>query len=125
MAMSNLDSPQVIKTVFDDVHSALKVVAVAGNFNVEITANSFSHIASNATTLVKSGAGVLTAIVVNTSGASSNIATIYDSLTGSGTVIAILDTTSKGTYNYNVAFSNGLTVVTTTGTAGDLTVTYT
>lgn len=83
------------------------------------------NISTNTTTLVKSGAGILSSIAINTKGASSNTATVYDSLTGTGTILAVIDTTASiGTIQYNLKFSIGLTVVTATGTAANLTVMY-
>lgn len=85
----------------------------------------YAHISTNATTTVKSGNGTLHAITVNTKGASANVATIYDSLTATGQVIGIIDTTAgPAALPYDLAFSIGLTIVTATGTAADLTVTF-
>jgi len=123
--MSLLDSPQVIKSSYDDANRALRVVSVAGDFNIEITANSYSHLATNTTTLVKTGLGVLSSVVINKAGATGNIATIYDGVDAGGTVIAVVDTTSARSLVYNCAFTVGLTVVMATGTAADLTVNYT
>lgn len=86
---------------------------------------SYSHITANTTTTIKTGIGILKKIVVNTKGASSNIATVYDNTTGTGTVIAVIDTTSEiGAMEYDLAFTTGLTIVTATGTPADLTVVY-
>lgn len=80
------------------------------------------HINTSATTLVKTGAGVLHGVTINTK-ATTSVTTVYDSLTASGTVIAVLDSTNNvGSFLYDVAFTIGLTVV-TTGTP-DLTVSY-
>jgi hypothetical protein len=85
----------------------------------------YNHISTNATTVVKSGAGVVHSITINTKGASANIATVYDNTAGSGTVIAIIDTTGNvGTIILDVGFYTGLTVVTATGTSADITVSY-
>src|SRR5579871_487213 len=84
---------------------------------------SYAHIASNTTTTVKFGAGVLQSITINTKGASANVATVYDNTAGSGTVIAVIDTTAGVvSLPFNVNFSTGLTIVTATGTAPDITV---
>lgn len=92
---------------------------------IEVAGAPFSHITTNATTIAKSGAGVLHKVCVNTKGATANVATVYDNTAGSGTVIAVLDTTSSvGCISFDVAFATGLTIVTAAGTAGDLTVTY-
>jgi hypothetical protein len=86
----------------------------------------YVHINSNATTLVKSGTGFLNRIIINNKGSGSNTATIYDSLTGSGTVIGVLDTTVADAMSiqYGIAFANGLTIVTATGTSADMTVAF-
>lgn len=85
----------------------------------------YKHIATNTTTVVKSGAGVVHSITINTKGATANIATVYDNTAGSGTVIAIIDTTGNvGTITLDVGFYTGLTIVTATGTAADITVSY-
>lgn len=87
----------------------------------------YKHISTNATTVVKTGPTVLRAINVNDAGASANTATVYDGVDATGTVVAVLDTTSANALRghiYDVKLSVGLTVVTATGTAGDLTVSY-
>lgn len=117
--MSLYDSPQVIKLVYDPVNQALRV---SGGFEIE--GFLYNHISSNATTLVNTGAGVLSNISINKAGASSNIATIYDGISAAGTVIAIIDTTTARSIPYTVAYTVGLCIVTSTGTAADLTVSY-
>ena len=88
--------------------------------------SSFNHITTNKTTTVKSGAGVLRRIVINTKGSGANTLTIYDNTTGSGTVIGDIDTVNgvSGHFEYGVSFSTGLTIVTANGTAADVTVIY-
>jgi len=82
-------------------------------------ANKLTHIAGAGTTTVKGGSGYLENITVNTTAAGT--ITIYDSLTGSGTVIAILKASvAEGTYHFKGNFINGLTIV--TGAASDITV---
>lgn len=92
----------------------------------EVAGSPFSRISTNTTTTVKSGAGILHKIVINTKGASANIATVYDNTAGSGTVIAIIDTVNLNPQSliYDLAFATGLTIVTATGTAADITVVY-
>jgi hypothetical protein len=86
---------------------------------------SYSHQNANGTTTVKSGQGVLHAITINTKGATGNTATIYDNTAASGTIVAVIDTTSQiQTLTLDVAFNTGLTVVLATGTAADITVSY-
>lgn len=88
--------------------------------------NSYLNVAAGtATTVVKSGAGTLASITINTKGASSNTLTVYDNTAGSGTKIATIDTTVAAiTLNFNVAFATGLTIVSATGTGADYTVAY-
>ena len=86
---------------------------------------SFHHSASNATTTIKSGAGVLKRVTVNTLGSALNTCTIYDNTAGSGTIIAVIDPTlARGIFEYDLVFNTGLTIVTATGTAADLTIVY-
>lgn len=86
---------------------------------------SFSNINSNTATQVLTGAGILHTVCINDKGASSNIATIYDNTASSGTTVAVIDTvTAEGCLRYDAAVGTGIRIVTATGTAGDLTVTY-
>lgn len=82
---------------------------------------SYANSTTATTTVVKSGAGTLHSIVVNTTAAGS--VTVYDNTAGSGTKIATLKASVvEGTYVYDVAFATGLTIV--TAAASDVTVTY-
>lgn len=85
-----------------------------------------THIASAlATTTMKSGQGILHTITINTKGTAANTLTVFDNTAGSGTVIAIIDTTSNvQTLILDVAFSTGLTVVSAVGTGADLTIAW-
>jgi hypothetical protein len=70
-----------------------------------------SYISSATTTTVKSGAGVLHAIVVGETAAGA--ITIYDNTAASGTTIAVLKASIvEGTYVFDRTFSTGLTIVT-------------
>jgi len=109
--------------------SASVPVVLASNHSDIVTkksASSYAHLNSTGTTTIKSGAGILRRVVVNTYGSGSNTFTIYDNTSGSGTVIAAIDTVNgvSGHFEYNVAFSTGLTVVDATGTSADITVIY-
>ena len=87
--------------------------------------NDFANINTNTTTTVKSGAGVLKRIVVNKIGTSSNTCTIYDNTTAAGTIIGTIDPVhTQMVFEYDLAFSIGLTIVTANGTAADITVIY-
>lgn len=85
----------------------------------------FSNLAANATTTLKTGAGILHTIVINDAGASANVITVYDNTAGSGTVIATIDgVATAGTLVFDAQFNTGLTIVIGTGTAANITVTY-
>lgn len=87
--------------------------------------DSFSNISTLGTTTVKSGAGILRRIVINTKGSGSNILTVYDNTAGSGTIIATIDTSDKiSNIEYGLSFSVGLTIVNATGTSANVTVIY-
>lgn len=89
---------------------------------------SFLHIAAGqATTNVKSGAGTLHSIVLNSAATATNVTTVYDSTAASGTVIAIPAVTTATVPTaliFDIAFATGLTISTTTANGGDMTVTY-
>ena len=103
-------------------------VVLASNHSDIVTkdkGSTFSNINATGTTTIKSGAGILRRVVINTKGTGSNTLTIYDNTSGSGTVIATIDTTDKtANIDYGLAFSTGLTVVDATGTSADITVIY-
>src|SRR5258706_5392909 len=89
-------------------------------------AGSGLHIAGAATTVVKSGAGVLRKIIINKA-VSLGVITVYDNTAASGTVLAIITNplallASVVPIDYDVKFSTGLTIV--TSAADDLTVVY-
>jgi hypothetical protein len=99
-------------------------VSNVGALSVETINNLFNRISTATTTTVKSGAGVLRNVLIGVRSTGGTI-TIYDSLTGSGTVIAVIDTAVfSGELTFEVAFAIGLTLVTTGAPAADLTVTY-
>jgi hypothetical protein len=88
----------------------------------------YSYIGTLTTTTPKSAAGTLHSIVVNASGSVPCFVGIYDSITASGKQIASVDCGGKGQLTYDVSFTTGLTVVTTStatpSSAPDVTVTY-
>lgn len=82
------------------------------------------HIATSATTTVKTTSGKLQRIVVNSPG-TGNTVTVYDNTAASGTLLAILSLmTNCAALEYDLPFSTGLTIVTAGGTPADLTVLY-
>jgi hypothetical protein len=84
--------------------------------------NNFRNIAAAATTVVKTGAGTLERIVINTTAAST--ITVYDNTAGSGTKIATIAASPVigSNFVYGALFSTGLTIV--TAGASDITVVY-
>jgi hypothetical protein len=83
----------------------------------------YQNITTAATTTVKSGFGNLHSIVINIP--TANAITIYDNTSASGTKIGTITPTATagwGTYEYDVDFGTGLTIV-TAGTP-DITVCY-
>lgn len=109
--------------------SASTPVVLSSNHSDIVTktsASSYAHLNSTGTTTIKSGAGILRRVVINTKGGALNTFTVYDNTSGSGTVIAAIDTANgvSGNFEYNVAFSTGLTVVGAIGTSADITVIY-
>lgn len=85
----------------------------------------YSHISTATTTTVKSGAGNLHSISVNTKGTVASTITVFDNTAGSGTVIGVIDSLNlSGAFVLDVAFTTGLTIVTTGTVSPDITVSY-
>jgi hypothetical protein len=62
---------------------------------------------------------------VNTKGGSANTATVDDAASATTPTVAVYDTTAfVGCVVYNVKMNVGITVVTATGTAADITVVW-
>lgn len=73
---------------------------------------------------IKSGAGVLRRIIVNTIGTGSPTLTIYDNTTNSGQTIAVVSLLNAvGSLEYNLNFTTGLTIVSNSATP-DFTLVY-
>lgn len=102
---------------------AQAVVLVDASGSVVPSGYSATTISTATTTLVKSGAGVFASLNINTGGVGSS-ATVYDSLTGSGTVLGVFSTAAQAVLPVNLAFSTGLTVVTSGGTPANITIAY-
>lgn len=85
---------------------------------------SYVNITTSTTTTVKSGSGVLQDIIVGDPGTTWQ-AVLYDNTAGSGTIIATIKFGTSGVnLPKNVAFSTGLTIVTSGTTAGNITPVY-
>ena len=94
----------------------------------EASANKTYNITTNTVTIIP-GKFVLIAVVVNTKGASSNLATIYDSNSTIGANAqnkkATIDTVNTfGRIEYGFPCYNGIYIVTSAGTPSDITVIY-
>lgn len=87
---------------------------------------SYAHIllAAPTTTVVKSGTGILHTITINNP-AATEVVIIYDGITAVNPIGSITIPASPFPVSllYDAAFTNGLTIVTTTA-ASDITVTY-
>lgn len=85
----------------------------------------YTNITTNATTtLATKGPTTLHAIIVNNPG-TTWVVTVYDNNAGSGTKIGtITGPIAGGNYIYDVDCANGLTIVTTGATPGDITVSF-
>ena len=95
----------------------------AGNTRVTYP-YSYNNFVSTGTVLVKSGAGFLHTLTVNTR-STTGTAVLYDSLTPSGTKIATIDTALSTTaFLYDVNFNTGLSLQTTGAAPADITVSF-
>ena len=100
----------------------------------QLSSNESINIRTNGTTIISvpqnpTGKLLLIAIIINTKGASSSIARVYDSNATLGQNDQYrkltLDTVNTvGRVEYGIPFTNGIYIVTETGTAPDLTVVY-
>ena len=83
--------------------------------------NQYNHISTATSTVIKSTAGFLHTLTINTTAA--GVITVFDNTSCSGTTIAAFAASATiGTYTYDVAFTTGLCV--TTGAASDVTVSF-
>lgn len=85
---------------------------------------SFVHYnAATTGTLIKTGSSVLFSVNVGDPGSAMEI-DLYDGTSTSGQLIAKLKPTVSGSYQFNAALNNGLYVVISGTTVGDVTITY-
>jgi hypothetical protein len=77
--------------------------------------NTPTYISSATTTVVKTGSGFFHKLIVN--GGTTGTIIVYDNTAASGTIIASFDTTNAlASYEFNVTFATGLTIVTSAAT---------
>lgn len=117
-----LSLPQGCGTANFTNGTAYLTVDTGGRLCTDGAGFSYAHITTDATTAIKSGGGVLHSICVNTVAASSTI-TVDDATSATTPTIAVLSGASLGCYTYDVAFANGLTIVTAVA-APDITVSW-
>ena len=83
------------------------------------------HINTLSTVVCRQSMAVLVAVVINTRGQNGNRLTLYDSVTASGPILAIIDTTAmNGRLPYDVICATGLTAVLDTGAPADVLVIF-
>lgn len=100
-------------------------LGTSGGMKVDTPSYSYNNITTATTTVVKSGAGILRRVIINSLGTVASTATIYDNTAGSGAKIGTLNTLALlGGLTFDVAFTTGLTIVTTGTVAPDITVIY-
>jgi hypothetical protein len=106
------------------VAAIFKPVAVPIGGTVQIGGLNYTNITGTATTLVKTGSGVLHRIVVNTIPASGGTLEIDDALTNTTPKVGtITSPTVVGAIPYGIEFSTGLSITTATH-AGDYTIVW-
>lgn len=95
---------------------------IVPNQNVNIAPLLYKNITTAVTTLVKTGAGTLRSITINTTTAFT--ITIYDNTSAAGAKIATIAASPAigSNFYYDVGFTTGLTIV--TAGASDITVCY-
>lgn len=87
---------------------------------VEESGRPYTHVNSNTTVAAKAGKGFLHTLTVGTAGAAWT-ATLFDNTSGTGTVIGVFSLNTQVSLTLDVAFTTGLTIVTTGTTPGDVT----
>lgn len=92
---------------------------------IQLATSGYAYLHANGTTTVKTGAGVLRRIVIGSTGSILNTLTVYDNTTATGSIIALIDTTlQRGSLDFEVNFTTGLTLVLASGTAAHITVIF-
>lgn len=89
---------------------------------LQVPAN-YKRSAANETVTLKTGPGRLTHVTVGVAGTTSAVI-FYDNTAASGTVIANISTLAAETFTLNVAFTTGLTYVTSGGAAADISISW-
>jgi len=95
-------------------------------FVATVPVNTYQHINTPSTTIVLSSTpGVLSRVLVTSSGKTGATTIIYDNTSASGEIIAIINTSSiVGELPFDITFDIGLTVKTDAKIPGDITIIY-
>jgi hypothetical protein len=88
--------------------------------NLYESVSRYAHLTGAATAISRSGPAKLHRITVNDAGATT--LTVYDASTAVAPVIAVIDCSVAGTYEFGLTLTGGLTVV--LAGAADVTVVY-
>lgn len=119
-------APCSANTLFDE---QMQIANVSGGLGISASQSNpaiftYSNITTNTTTQVKSVAGFLHSLTINTSG-TTDTATIFDNTSCAGTKIGTVNSAAVPvTLFFDVQFSTGLCVLTAGTTPGDLTVSW-
>lgn len=113
-------STEVTQTTAADLNATVVGTGTFAVQNVE-TGDSYSHITTSTTTVVKASPGTVKKVSVNSLGTVASAVTVRDD----ATVLAVIDSLNEtGTWDYNIACATNITVVTTGIVAPDVTVTF-
>lgn len=135
--ISNRQTAQRAKHVNLRNNAGTEIGTATAPVAVQMRNNTSARITGNTTSTVKSGAGVLHAVVINDNTTSGTL-TIYDNTSGSGTILFQLECGSPSggilsssgrpgpfsTGALGLEFTTGLTVVTSGSTSNDVTIVY-
>lgn len=88
--------------------------------------SNYTHISTNASTVISTVPVELHVIDLNTQGGTGETATIYDNATCTGTIVAVIDLSKQAgtSQRYDIKLGTGLCITTGGGTAGDITVVW-
>jgi hypothetical protein len=124
-------------TVGSATFTGLAALDYLNNLDISLGYAQYKNVSGNGTTVVKATGGVLVAVIINNN-ATGGTVTVYDSITGSGTVIfgILVGSPSGGllstsglpgpftTGPLDLEFYNGLTVVTAGSNNNNVTLVY-
>lgn len=122
--INTVDAPVPVAVITPNPVPITGSVSVSTDINTVEKSYLYRNITTAGTTVVRTGAGKLKRITVNTPGTLSQLV-LYDSVTGSGTKIGTVNTVlGQLSLQYDIGVTNGLTIVTTGTVPADLTVVY-